>query len=187
MKKVFIGAALITGLITVFLINNHKQLPTYEDVIKITKNWSVPIEEVYLVKNIDGEWLTIFRNNTSVMLARLEQNWLGYWEMKDDLGRETTLAASGYPSLEDEFNWTAGSKGRNVSYYFGQINNPLIKRIEVETKKDFLEDALIISSEESRFFYVRSEGELVMPPNIRGFSENGELIYSTIKPTKKID
>ena len=187
MKKFFIGVALITVLITVFLIFNHKQLPTDEDVIRITENWSRPTEEVYLVRKIDGEWLTIFRNNQSVMIARLEQNWLGYWEMKDDLGNENTLVASDYPYLQDEFNWTAGSKGRKISYYFGQINNPSIKRIEVETKKDLLKDALIISSKESRFFFVREEDELVMPVNIRAFSENGELIYSTIKPTKKVD
>ena len=187
MKKVFIGGALLTVLITVFLIYNHKQRPTSEDVVKFTENWSTPTEEVYLVREIDGEWLTIFRNSQSVMISRLEQNWLGNWEMKDDLGNVNTLAAISYPLLQDEFYWTAGSIGGKISYYFGQINNPSIKRIEVEAKKDFLEDALIISSEEFRFFYVRSESKLVMPVNIRGFTETGELIYSTIKPIKKVD
>ena len=41
MKKVFIGVALITVLITVFLIYNHKHLPTYEDIIKITENTQI--------------------------------------------------------------------------------------------------------------------------------------------------
>ena len=128
MRKIFIWIVILTVLITVFLIYNHKQLPTYKDVIKITENWSIPTEEVYLVRKIDGEWLTIFRNNQLVMIARLEQNWLGYWEMKDDLGNENTLVASNYPYLRDEFTWTAGSKGKNISYYFGQINNPSIKK-----------------------------------------------------------
>ncbi|WP_274307451.1 hypothetical protein [Solibacillus daqui] len=186
MKKVFIGIAIITVLIIVFLIYNHKQLPTKEDVFKITKNWSPATEEVYFVRKIDGDWLTIFRNMHSIMIARLEQNWLGYWEIKDDLGYESTLISTYYPPLEDEeFNWSAGSKAGIRSYYFGQIINPTIKRIEVETKKDFYEDALIISYEESRFFFVKSDGEMVMPVNIRGYSETGELIHSTIKPIKK--
>ncbi|AWE07392.1 hypothetical protein DCE79_08410 [Lysinibacillus sp. 2017] len=81
MRKIFIGVAIITIILTVFLIFNHKQLPTKDDVFKITNNWSPTTEEVYLVRKIDGEWLTIFRNTHSIMIARLEQNWLGYWEM----------------------------------------------------------------------------------------------------------
>lgn len=112
MRKIFIGVAIITILLTVFLINNHKQTPTKDDVFKITKNWSPATEEVYFVRKIDGEWLTIFRNTHSIMFARLEQNWLGYWEMKDDNGSKTTIAASEYPpSQDDEFSWSAGSRG----------------------------------------------------------------------------
>ena len=179
MKKSFIWIAIIATFLTGFLIYNHKQLPTKNDVFKITKNWSSATDEVYLVREIDGEWLTIFRSTHSIMIASLEQNWLGYWEMKDDLGNEKTLAAISYPHVQDDFNWSAGSRGINRSYYFGQINNPSIKRIEVETKKDFLEDALIISSGETRFFFAKSSGDLVMPINIRGFSHTGKLIYST--------
>ncbi|MHA6260568.1 hypothetical protein ACXYMX_11845 [Sporosarcina sp. CAU 1771] len=181
MRKLFIGIAITSVLLTIFLIYNHKQLPTKEGVFKITEGWSSATEEVYLVRQIGGEWLTIFRNTHSIMLGRLGQNWLGFWVLKDDLGKEGTLASSDYPPLQDEFNWTLASSGRDISYHFGQINNPSIKRIEVETKKEFLEDAVIISTEEFRFFYVRTEGESVMPVNITGFSETGELIYSTIK------
>jgi hypothetical protein len=180
-KKIFIGLVIIILLFLMFLINNHKQQPTKNDVFNITKDWYPSTEEVYLLKKIDGEWLTVFRDNQTVAIARLEQNWLGYWTMKDDLGNFNTLAASDYPPTHDEFNWTAGEKGGNITYYFGQINNPAIKGIEVETKKDYLEDALIISSNELRFFYVRSNRGMVMPVNIRGYSETGELIYSTIE------
>ena len=181
MKKNIIWISIIVTCLTGFLIYNHKQPPTKDNVFKMTKNWSSATDEVYLVKEIDGEWLTIFRNTQSIMIARLEQNWLGYWEMKDGLRNENTLSAITYPSLQDEFNRTAGSRGINRSYYFGQINNPSIKRIEVETKKDFLEDALIISSGETRFFFAKSNERLIMPVNIRGFSHTGKLIYSTIK------
>ena len=36
-------------------------------------------------------------------------------------------------------------------------------------------------SGETRFFFGRSIGEVVLPVNIKGFSENGELINSTVK------
>ena len=152
MKKIIIGLAIITIFLTGFLIYNHKQLPTKDDVFKITKNWSPAVEEVYLVRKIDGEWLTIFRISHSILIARLQQNWFGYWKMKDDSGKETTLAASNYPPLQNnEFEWSAGSRGK-TSYYFGQIINPNIKKIEVEIQKNFFEDAMIISSEKKSFF-----------------------------------
>lgn len=149
MKKFFIGIPILTVMIIVFLIYNHKQPPTKEDVFKITENWSPATEEVYFVRKIDGDWLTIFRNMHSIMIARLKQNWLGYWEIKDDQGYEATLISTEYPPLEvDEFNWSVGSNEGIRSYYFGQIINPTIKRIEVETKKNFFEDALIINYED---------------------------------------
>lgn len=135
MKKVFIGVALIMVLITLFLIYNHKQLPTDEDVMKYTENWSLPAEEVYLVKEIDGEWLTIFRDNQSVMIARLEQNWLGDWEIKNENESKNVISTIDYPiTQDDKFNWSAGSIGKQ-SHYFGQILNTDITKIEVETQK----------------------------------------------------
>ncbi len=138
-------------LIIVFLIYNHKQQPTKEDVFKITENWSPATEEVYLVEKIDGEWLTVFRNTQTIMIARLVQNWWGNWEMKDKLGNTNTLASSDYPPLQHEFTYSASSEAGISSYYFGQIVNPTITRIEVETQKGFFEDAILISTEEGRF------------------------------------
>lgn len=182
MRKVFASVAIITLLITVFLIYNHRQEPTRNDVINMTKDWLLTIEEIYLVQKIDGEWLTIFRDAQTISVARLVQNWLGYWEMKDELGNTNTLATSDYPPLQDQFSYSASTKAGISSYYFGQIVNPTIKRIEVETQKGSFENAIIISYEEGRFFFAKSDGEIVMPLNIRGLSETGELIYSTIKP-----
>lgn len=186
MRKIFIWIVTLTVSVTVFLIYNHKQPPTEEDVFKFTEKWSSATEEVYLVRKIDGDWLTILRNWDSIMMARLEQNWLGNWELRNDEGLESTLISTYFPPIEDdEFTWSAsGSKERNRSYYFGQIINPIIKRIEVETKKGFFEDALIVNSVGAQFFFVKSDYEMLMPVNIRALSETGELIYSTIKPIK---
>lgn len=187
MRKVLIGIAIITILLTAFLIYNHKQLPTQDRVFKITENWSPATEEVYLVKKIGGEWLTIFRNTHSILLARLEQNWLGFWVLKDDNDVEATLVSTYYPPLqEDEFTWAASlTEEGKPSYYFGQLINPEIKKIEIETQKDFFESALIINSGQTRFFYLKLDGEVVMPTNINGFSATGKLIYSTFKPFKE--
>lgn len=189
MRKLFIGIAITTILLTVFLIYNHKQLPTKDGVFKITENWSPATEEVYLVRKIDGEWLTIFRNTHSIMLGRLEQNWLGFWVLKDDNEVEGTLASTHHPPIqEDEFTWGVSLAGEGKpSYYFGQIINPEIKKIEIETQKNFFESALLIISGQTRFFYLKLDGEVevVMPININGYSETGKLIYSTIKPIKE--
>lgn len=187
MRKLLIGIAIITILLMVFLIYNHKQLPSKDGVFKITENWSPATEEVYLVKKIDGEWLTIFRNTHSIMLSRLKQNWLGFWVLIDDNEVEATLVSTYYPPVqEDEFTWGASlTEEGKPSYYFGQINNPEIKKIEIETQKDFFESALLMNSGQTRFFYLKLDGEVVIPININGFSETGKLIYSTIKPIKE--
>ena len=180
MRKYLIGLIIVIILFTMYLIYNHNQNPTVEDVFKATENRSQPTKGVYMVSNIDGEWLTIFRNNQSILLARLEQNWLGVWEVKDDFGGITPLSSVSYPpEKNDPFTWSAGGPAGVRSYYFGQILNSDIKKIEVETKRGNFEKALIINAEVSRFFYIKSEEEVVLPVNIRGFSETGELIYST--------
>ena len=181
MRKIFFGIAIISLFLTVFLIMNHKQLPTEDDVFKTTKNWSPATEEVYFVKKIDEEWLTIFRNNQSIMIAQLQQNWLGNWKIKDEDGVGATIASTVYPPLQDEaFSWTSGSNGK-TAHYFGQIYNPTIKKIEVETEENFFEEALILHTGDARFFLMRSSKVLKMPVNIRGFSENGTLIQATMK------
>ena len=179
MRKYLIGLIIVIILFTMYLIYNHNQNPTVEGVFKATENRSQPTKGVYVVSNIDGECLTIFRNNQSILLARLEQNWLGLWEVKDDFGGKTSLSSVFYPpERNNPFTWSAGGPvGR--SYYFGQIINSDIKKIEVETKRGNFEKALIINAEGSRFFYFKSEEQVVTPVNIRGFSEFGELIYST--------
>lgn len=103
-------------------------------------------------------------------------------ELGNELGNTNTLASSDYPPLQHEFTYSASSEAGISSYYFGQIVNPTITRIEVETQKGFFEDAILISTEEGRFFFAKSNSDIVTPLNIRGFSKTGELIYSTIKP-----
>lgn len=182
MRKILIGILILTGLITLFLFYNHKQIPTEEDVFNMTAKWSPTTEEVNFVREIDGDWLTMFRNSHSIMVARLEQNWLGNWKVRDERGYESTLVSISYPPREeDEITWGASSKGKSRSYYFGQILNPMIDRIEVETKKNVFEDALIFSPQGLQFFFVKSEEDMFLPVNIRAFSETGELIYSTVK------
>ena len=181
MIKSLIGFIIVTLLFTMYVIYNHRHNPTKEDVLKITKNWSQTVKEVYLVSNIDGEWLTIFRTNQTILLARLEQNWLGLWEIKDDFEDSSSLSSVLYPPKNDDaFTWSAGGPEQRA-YYFGQIINPEIKEIEVETKRDVFEKALLINAEGSRFFYIKSEEKVILPVNIRGYAETGELIYTTYK------
>lgn len=182
MKKLLIGIAIMVMIFCLFLISNHKQLPTKEDVFNITGNWSPRTEEVYLVKKIDKDWLTIFRNHHSILVGRLEQNWLGFWKFKDDIGGESSLASTYYPPEQDvDFTWTASGIDEGKSYYFGQIINPKIQEIKVETEKDIYENALIIDTDENRFFFIESEKPMLSPINIRGSSESGNVIYSTLK------
>lgn len=145
LRKLLISIAIAPILFIVFLIYNHKQIPTKDDVFKITENWSPVTEKVYIVRKVDGEWISIFRNTHTIFFARLEQNVLGFWEMKDEVGTESPLVSTHYPPKQDE-ELTWGASGRGVedsAYYFGQIINPNIKEIKVETQKNSLEDLII--------------------------------------------
>ncbi|MBM7661099.1 hypothetical protein JOC85_001871 [Bacillus mesophilus] len=183
MRKLLIGIPIMTIIFCLFLVYNHKQLPTKDDVFKITANWSPKTEEVYMVREIDGDWLTIFKNSSTTIVSRLEQNWLGFWEFKDDLGSESSLVSTHYPRETDlDFTWNASGRDHiPISYYFGQINNPKIQEIKIEIEKDIFENALVIDTGGARFFFLKSERQTLLPINIRGHSESGILIYSTVK------
>ena len=178
MKKFVIGGAIFTILalfLTGFLLYNHNQLPTKDDVFKGTKNWSPKTEKVYFVKKIENEWFTLLENNSSFMIAKLEQNLIGNWELKDI----SSVAVNDRLEKED-FSWV-GSGNENTTNYFGQILNPEIKKILVETEDNFFEEANILEAEGLRFFFTRSDKDLNLPVTIQGFSETGELIYTTYK------
>ena len=110
MRKLLIGLTIVILIFSMYLLYNHKQIPTKDDVFKLTGNWSPATEEVYMVSNIDGEWLTIFRTSHSILVCRLEQNWLGYWKFKDDLGGEGSVVSTYYPPTQKiGFTWSASS------------------------------------------------------------------------------
>ena len=80
MKKFLIGGGIFSILavfFTGFLLYNHNQLPTKDDVFTGTKNWSSKTEKVYFVKEIEDEWFTLLEINSSFMIAKLEQNLIG--------------------------------------------------------------------------------------------------------------
>lgn len=179
MKKVGVGIALIVIMLSV-VVYNHLQQPNNKDVFNITKKWSPATEEVILIREIDGQWLTIFRNQHGVRIAELQQNWLGIWKFKN--GR--TLASTYYPSsAEDKITWQASRPGEEkITYYFGMVMNPEIDRLEVERRDGLFEEIPFIENEENRFFFKGVEDEsMVMPVNINGFSKSGKLMYSSLQ------
>lgn len=164
------------------MIYNHKQQPTINDVFEITKNWSPRTEEVYFVRNIDGKWLSIFRNQDSLVIGELKRNWFGLWQIRDDVGEKSPLASTYYPpGKNDEITWSIAEREENkIVYYFGQLVNPKIHEVTIETKGSPVEDVPIITSNGNRFFFKKVKDQLVFPANIKVFSKSGELIYSTL-------
>ena len=187
-RKIIIGILVISLFFISVVIYNHKQQPTINDVFEITKNQSPETEEVYLVKKIDGKWLTIFRNQHLVMIGELKQNRIGLWQLRDEMGLESSLTSTYYPpEKEDEITWGATEiEEKEIVYYFGQVINPEIQKLTVETNENPAEDVPLITSNGNRFFFKKVKGKLVSPTNIKGFSKSGELKYSTLpeKPQK---
>lgn len=187
-KKIIGSIILVLLCLTSFLIYNHNLEPTESDVFYTTKEWSPQTEEVYFVRKIDGAWLTIFRSQHSLMIGELYQNWWGSWELREKNGKKGLLASIYYPPPKnDEIIWGARESGNNeIAYYFGQIINPEIDSISIETKKNFYEDTMIIFSNGNRYFFKFVKGKIIYPVNIRGNSKSGEVIYSTL-PKHLID
>ncbi|QHE52716.1 hypothetical protein [Pontibacillus sp. HMF3514] len=167
---------------SVMLIYNHKQSPTEDDVFNITENWDPATEDVYLVRKVNGEWLTIFRNQHTVMLAELKRKWTGNWEIRDEMGNESSISSTYYPpNKEQEITWSAGGVGqKEIVYYFGQIINPEIHKVTVETEEKFNQSVPIIKAEGKRFFFKKLKGAIITPVNINGYSKSGEQIYSSL-------
>lgn len=165
-------------------IFNYKQPPTEEDVFHITKNWTPATKEVFLVRKINGEWLTIFRNQHTVMLARLKRKWTGNWDIRDEMGNVSSISSIYYPPGEDdEIIWTAGGvgqKGKGYVFYFGQIINSEIHKVTVESKQELHEDVQIIKENGERFFFKKVKGEIISPVNINGYSKSGKLVFSSL-------
>lgn len=179
MKKVLVGIALIV-IIFSSVIYNRLQQPTDNDIFRITKTWTPSIiEEVILIREIEDKWLTIFRNQNSVMIAELQQNWIGTWQFRTGI----TLSSSYYPpSAENQITWQASEREEKITYYFGVVMDPKIARLEVETRDGLFEELPFIETEEYRFFFKGVEDEsLLLPVNINGFSISGKLIYSSLR------
>lgn len=181
-RKIVIGTLVISLFFISIIIYNHKQQPTINDVFEITKNWSPGTEEVYFVRKIDGKWVTILRNQHSVMIGELKQNWFGLWQIRDDVGQESSLASTYYPPEEnDEITWSLAEREENkIVYYFGQLVNPEIQKITVQTNEKPAEVVPLITSNGNRFFFKKIKAKEVFPANIKAFSKSGELIYSTL-------
>ncbi|MGP4072960.1 hypothetical protein ACTWQB_10455 [Piscibacillus sp. B03] len=182
MNKIIGISILIIGIVfATYIIYNHQQLPNQNDVFDITKDWSPPTEDVLLVEKVNDEWLTIFRNQHSIMIAKLEQNWLGNWELRNDVGHDKTLASISYPNHEEkDLAWSANESDQDeYSYYFGQILNPNLAAVEVEVQSNVYEDAKLFTTSENTFFYKKVNKPIHSPVNIKGITASGEVLYST--------
>lgn len=185
MKKILLSFVFVLTAIlcSIIITYKHLQIPTEQDVLNMTTSRSVAAEEVYVIKEIGQQWLTIYGNSQSITIAELKQNWLGTWKLSE----EGALSSMYYPPLEDDqIIWSAsGKSNENASYYFGEVIDPEIVKITVETQNGIFENVPFIESIGHRFFLKRAEGLILMPVNISGFSQSDELIYSSKSPINK--
>lgn len=181
-KKVVLGIVLTAILCTLLITYKHLQQPTEQEVLNMTKSRSEAAKEVYLIREIDEQWLTIYRNSQSITIAELKQNWLGTWKLSE----EGALSSTYYPPLEDDqITWSASGKSENESYYFGIVIDPEIVKITVETQKGIFENAKMLKSDGQRFFLQKAQGPIYLPVNISCYSKSEELIYSSKFPVHK--
>ncbi|MBE4910052.1 hypothetical protein IMZ08_18600 [Bacillus luteolus] len=74
--------------------------------------------------------------------------------------------------------------GRIIKYVrsLGDITNYIILQIfnvMIEIDKDIFENAIIIDTGETRFFFLKSEAPTLLPINVKGSSESGDFIFYT--------
>jgi hypothetical protein len=175
-KKIAISFLFLIIFLVSLLFYYHQQPPGIDDVFTITKNWSPSTEEVYAVKKVNNEWLTFFRNKNTIFVGKMEQNWLGTWQLIDDTGEQGILAATYYPQESEGITWGASGVGERIAYYFGMVSNPNVNRIIVEAQGKEYQDIPFIEANGERFFFIRTEGN-VAPYSFKALSGNGELIF----------
>ena len=174
-KKIIIAIACI-ALFTIYIFYNRSQDPTEEDVFRMTKSWKPSTIEIYEVMKRDGEWLAFFRNENSIMVARLEQNWMGTWKTIDYSGIEKPISSLGYPASElgGQLPWKAsGYEGGYVIFML--VEDPLIDKLVITTKEKEYDDISFIEIGEKRFVLLNIE-EPWYPFDYQAFSKEGELI-----------
>jgi hypothetical protein len=160
------------GIFTFYIYNQNQQLPTKEDVFISTENWSPEITNVYVVKNINDEWISIFRSDRTLFLGRLEQNGFGTWELeKGSLGDEPF-----YPNENNGVIWS-GSENSGNSFYFGMISNPEIQKVIMKVKNQVYSDIDIFETDGERFFYLKRKGEAV-PYSFKALDKEGNVVIS---------
>jgi hypothetical protein len=179
-KTLFVFLLLIISFIS-FLFYNHQQPPNVNDVYKGTKKWSPSINEVYAIEKVDNRWLTFFGSKNALYIAKLEQNWIGNWQLIDDLGTRGVLATAHYSNSKGVV-WGASGVDKKISYYFGMVSNPEVVKVMIFAQGKEHKVSSFIHSNGKRFFFFKTEGNVV-PYTFKALSENGEIIAST--PPKK--
>jgi hypothetical protein len=106
----------------------------------------------------------------------LKQNWLGNWQLNDDIGMRGVLATAHY-SKSKSVVWGASGVDKKTSYYFGMVSNPEVVKVMVFAQGKEHKVSSFIHSNGKRFFFLRTEGNFV-PYTFKALSENGEIIVS---------
>ncbi|WP_188207252.1 hypothetical protein [Alkalibacillus aidingensis] len=180
MKKYILIITIILVGLSSYIIFQHQQKPTTKDIYSITEEWSPRIQEVYKIKNLNGDWIAFFRSEHALFVGRLEQNWLGQWKFSHFVtGDEQPLGSTVWEFKDGMVLGGSGvSEGEEAieSYFFGLIKNPNVKQIQIEVEGKTYKDIELIDTDNERVFLFRIEGD-VDPHQITALDNQGKVIY----------
>jgi hypothetical protein len=156
-------------VISYFIYQNNQQLPEVKDVLKITDDWSIPID-VLTIEKIDGEWITFFRDSEQMYVGFLQQNWLGQWNLKDSLGNEGVIGeVTLHPNPQERNGIVWGASGLSkggeplFSYFYGMISNSEIDTVTLSVDNEEPRNVSFIESNGERFFFIKTDRENAVP------------------------
>ncbi|SFG46615.1 hypothetical protein SAMN05216353_1461 [Halobacillus alkaliphilus] len=183
-KRVAIWSVIILLFTLSILVYNNQQLPQPSDVLNSTKNLTNQPYNVLTIENINGDWVTFFKNEKAMYVGFLQQNWLGNWRVVNGSGDYGFLGDAAYNPTQEERNglvWGASglSKGNEplYSYYYGMVLNPEVDEILLSTGKGGSEAVPLIQSDKegTRFFFIKRKAEPIVPFELKALLD-GKII-----------
>lgn len=179
-KRYALGVLLGIIIITSLIYYQYQQPPTSKDVYASTKNWNPPITKVYTIQKTGSGWITFFRSEKMLYVGSLEQSWSGKWKLIHEVTKDEMPLGSTSFDLDDTglvFGVSGVSKGgKDISYYYGVINNPKINSIIIEAEGKTFDEIPLIEVNGRQFFFLRKHGDSV-PYKLKAINNNGEIVY----------
>jgi hypothetical protein len=165
-----------------FVYQDHQDPePTPQTVLSSVKYRGNPIDEVYTIEKMYGEWIMFFKMNDSLYVSKLKRKGINQWEVVNWHDDHAYIGRSELDQDGVTLGATLVSNDREeeyVSFYFGMISKPEIDLITLEIEEGETIEIDLYEAEGNRFFFYLYQDGDVQSFSLNAFA-NGENIKTS--------